>query len=397
MAMFENIKINELGNSDLADAVSRARRLTSGSYSNYERNEESLSRLLPQIMKLSRQEKEWYLYFDALYNRIYLANRAGDTRTIVKYAEIYYRDSALYMDREIPNYPGTDLAEHNTWIYLYIRDAYESYWEIDDARMDSFMRQYEEAALKYGQAYWYYRGEMQLALLYRDEALMEHGKRGFDKYEKEMRSCYICGHLECLAYYIMKDRLESAEGLLLDYRNQRIPRQHRWCYQYCQNAETQSLYASVLEYSLNLGKTETFRYFLEKYWMEQPRECQRGEKERWYCNLSIYLCAITGNFDALESDLAVAREDMEKMETYSTVSRIKTCLQWYCYFILLDKSGVHEVDLCLPKTEDRISALEAGRYMERIADENGEKFSRARAKYDYALVKAAYLECAGLA
>lgn len=399
-SMFEGIKAAEISNSALADAVSRAKRLTFGSYSNYERNEKVLSQLLSRIMKLSRQEKEWYLYFYAIYNRIFLASRASDNRTIIKYAEIYYRDSALYMDRELPNYPNTDMAKLNVWIYIYIRNAYEGYCEIDDKKMDTFMEQYEAAVLKYGQPYWYYQGEMKLAVLYRDKALMEHGKRYFDKYEKEMESCYICGHIEYLAYYIMMDRLESAEELVLDYINQKIPKRHVWCYKYCQNAETQSLYAYALAYCLDLGKPEMFRFFLEKYWLAQPRDCQRGGKERWYCNLSIYACAIAGNFDAVEADCAEAQEDIDEMGTYSTVNRIGTCLKWYCYFVLLDQSGVHEVPVRLPESEDvgngSCPTLAVGRYMERIADENGRKFSQARAKYDYLLDKASYLECAGL-
>lgn len=417
-SMFEGIKTAEISNSDLANAVGRAKRLTAGSYSSYEQNEEVLSQLLSRIMKLSREEKEWYIYFYALYNRIFLANRAGDNRTIVKYAEVYYRDSALYMDSALPDYPNTDMAKFNVWIYLYIRNAYEDYCEIDDKKMDTFMKQYEAAVLKYGQPFWYYQGEMKLAILYRDKALMEHGRRNFEKYEKEMESCYICGHIEYLAYYIMMDRLERAEELLLEYRDKRIPKRHQWCYKYCQNGEAQSLYAYALYYSLKLGKTETFRYFYEKYWLTQPRDCQRGAKNRWYCNLSIYACAIAGNFDSLKADCAEAQEDIDEMATYSTVSRIGAGLKWHCYFTLLDQSGIHEVNIRLPNIRlpeadaagdvsavrdadaagnvDAVSTLEVSRYMERIADENGSKFSQARAKYDYARTKAAYLECAGL-
>ncbi|MCM1216424.1 MAG: hypothetical protein NC331_13130 [Lachnospiraceae bacterium] len=406
-SMFEGIRTAEISNRDLANTMNRVRRLTAGGYSSYEQNEEALSKLLSRIMKLSHEEKEWYVYFDALYYRIYLASRSGDSRTIVRYAEVYYRDSALYMDRALPDYPGTDMAKLNVWICIYIRNAYESYCEIDDQKMDAFMKLFEETVHKYGQRFWYYRGEMMLAILYRDKALMEHGRKQFEKYEKEMDSCYICGHIECLAYEIMMDRLERAEELLLAYRDRRIPKRHQWCYRYCQRAEAQSLYADALEYSLDLGKPEAFRYFYEKYWLTLPRDCQRGERERWYCNLSIYACAIAGNFDALETDCAEAQEDIDRMETYSAVARIKAALKWRCYFALLDRSGVHEVKIRLPEghnagqeamadAADAVPTLEVSRYMERIADENGEKFSKARAKYDYGLTRASYLECAGL-
>ena len=57
-SMFDRIKLAEISNSDLANAVRKAKQLTSGSYSDYERNEKTLSRLLSKIMELSRKEGE---------------------------------------------------------------------------------------------------------------------------------------------------------------------------------------------------------------------------------------------------------------------------------------------------------------------------------------------------
>jgi hypothetical protein len=402
-SMFDRIKLAEISNSGLANAVRKAKQLTSGSYSDYERNEKTLSRLLSKIMELSRKEGEWYLYFNALYFRFYLAYRADDDKAIIKYAEVYYRDSALYMDKELPNYPNTDMARFNAWICGYILGVYENYSEIDDAKMDSFMKRYEEVVLKYGQTYSFYQDEMELAALYRDEAMMEHGRKNFEKYENEIESCYICGHIQYFTYYIMKDKLEKAEELLLDYINRNIPKKYLWCYKYCQRAETQSLYAQILRDARQLGKPDAFRFFYEKYWLSQPEDCQRGTKEDWYYNFSIYLSAIAGNFDALEADCAEAQEDIDNMSTYSTVSRINTGLEWYCYFVLLDKSGCREVHIRLPESDGEqeqggsCATLAVSRYMERIADENGRKFSQARAKYDYTFTKEAFLQCAGLA
>ncbi|MCM1044428.1 MAG: hypothetical protein NC417_02855 [Candidatus Gastranaerophilales bacterium] len=400
ISMFSDIKTDTINNRELVGAIRKARSLTSGSYEDYDRNEKTLIPLLTRIMQLSRQENEWYVYFYAIYSRIYLASRTDDDRAVIKYAEIYYRDSALHMDRELPNYPNSEMASLNVWIYGYIMDTYMNCCEIDDAKMDTFMRQYEEAVLKYGQPFRYYEHEMNLALLYRDEAMAEHGKINFEKTEHELKSCYICTHTQFLGYYILKEMRETAEQLMLDYINKRIPKRHQWCYQYCQNGETQSLYADMLFYSLQQGKPELFHYFYEKYYLTLPRESQRGAKGRWYYGLSIYLSAISGNFDALDADCAEAQEDIDKMSSYTTTSQILTALEWHCYFVLLDKSGVHEVNIRLPESEgntaEKNATLAVSRYLERIADENGEKFSRARAKYDYALRKSTYLECAGI-
>lgn len=70
---------------------------------------------------------------------------------MARYAEIYYKDSALYMDRELPNYPDTDMPLLN--IYTLVFEAYYEYYQIDDAKMEVFMKQYGEAAQKYGRKF----------------------------------------------------------------------------------------------------------------------------------------------------------------------------------------------------------------------------------------------------
>lgn len=400
---FLNVKPNEIENRELAAAVIKAKRLTEGSYSNYEKNKEQLLLLLARILKLSRQEKEWYVYFYAIYEKMYLAIRTYDDKAIIKYAEVYYRDCDLYMDEALYKYPNPDMTNLNIWIYGFIFDTYVNYCEIDDAKMNTFMKRYESAALKYGSTYnyIYYKAEMELAIQYRDEELMEHGRQNYELYEKDMESCYICYHKQFLAYWIMKDRTDKAEALMLDFINKNIPKRHQWCYKYCERAEAQSLYATVLAYSLDLGEPESFRYFLEKYWLAQPKDRwrQRGDTGIWYRNLSIYACAIAGNFDDLEADINEVQEDIENMKDYSTISIIEVSLKWHCYFALLDKSGIKEVPVRLPEMEQiggNVPALAVSRYMERIADENGIKFSQARAKYDYSRIKETYLKCAGL-
>jgi len=401
---FQSIRPNEIENRELSVAVSRAKRLTEGSYSNYEKNKEQLTPLLTRILRLSRKEKEWFVYFYAIYERMYLAIRTRDNKTVIKYAEVYYRDSDLYMDEALYKYPDSDMANLNMWIYGFIFDTYLGYCEIDDAKMDTFMKRYEAAVLKYGSTYGYnyYKAEMELAIQYRDETLMEHGRQNFERYEKVMSSCYICWHKQYLAYWLMKDRPDKAEALMLDFISKNIPKRHLWCYRYCSDAEAQPLYACMLNYSLILGKSEYFRYFLEKYWMAQPRDRwrQRGDTGIWYRNLSIYACAIAGNFDDLQADLNEAQEDIENIQDYRPDSKIHVSLMWQCYFVLLDRSGIKEVPVRLPGTEGdsggNVSSLAVSRYMESIADEYGMIFSQARPKYDYSRIREYYLECAGL-
>lgn len=398
--IFKKINEEELKNKELADTVKRLQKLTDGGYDLYDKNDAAITRYLKRALRLAKEEKEWYLYFDGLFNILYQFNRSGNYRQIVKYAEIYYKDSELYMDRELPNYPGTDMAPLNTWTYDMIYDAYEEYCQIDDAKMKAFMKKYEETGRKYGKAYCCYEDEMSLAVLYRDKKMAEHGRIFFEKYENEVRSCYVCAHKIYLGYYLLNDRREKAEEMMLDLINRNIPKQHQWCYEYCENAQAENMYCYMLHLCLTLGKTEYFRYFYEKYWKKQPREKWRTNSDSGWVTMSIYLCAVSGNFDELEGDLRMAAKDMEEKEKYSTVVNMRDGLEWYCYFTLLERSGVKEVEIELPGMEEkengRVSCKTLQDYMERFADDHGKKFSEARAAFDYESVKKAYLECAGV-
>ncbi len=76
---------------------------------------------------------------------------------------------------------------------------------------------------------------------------------------------------------------------------------------------------------------------------------------------------------------------------------MKCAIDWWCYFILLHKSGVHEVEIRLPgldtDEEGKASALAVSAYMEKKADEYGRKFAQARTGFDYEFLKDSYRKC----
>ena len=201
--MFQQVKTRELKTVELAGLVRRAQDFTRGSYTLYDRNYDALSTLCKRIMQLSKQTGEWYVYFSAIYEFLYLNKRQSNYREIVRYAEIYYRDSALYMDKEIPNYPDTDMPLMNIYIYTLIFEAYCEYYQIDDDKMEAFMQQYELAVQKYGRQYDYYKDELFLTLLYRDTDRAETAAHRFLEHEGEIESCYVCTLFPYLAYLLM--------------------------------------------------------------------------------------------------------------------------------------------------------------------------------------------------
>lgn len=317
--ILRNTKPEEIANAELANAVRQLQRISDGGYELRDVNHHTIVKLLKKILNLAKQDKEWYVYFEGITDILYQYGRFGDYLEMVKYAEIFYRDSALYMEQALAKYPDTNLSYMNTWIYDLIFEAYWHYHQIDDRKMDAFMKQYEENAIKYGNTFCYYMDEMQLAALYRDVEMAKHGAQYFEKYESEMRSCYICCHKQYLGYYLLLDNRQKAEELLLTFLHRRIPKEHLWCYKYCQQTENNAIYANVLKYCIELGAIDDFRYFYRKYWVKQPDESWRAGEDLWQRTLSMYLCAISGHFEQMEEDLRQAEEDVKNAAHYGTL------------------------------------------------------------------------------
>ncbi len=393
--VYEKVRFAQIANQELVDLMRRAQKLTQGSYELYEKNYKALSALFKKIINISRQEKEWYIYFNTLYNLMYADMRTQNYRQIVKYAEAYYRDSEIYMDSAIPNYPGTDMALLNVWICTRIFQAYVGYYQIDDAKMEDFMRRYEETAQKYGHLYEYYQDEMYLSCLYRDSDRAQAAARNFLKHEKEITNCYVCAHTDYLEQLILNGQYRQAETLMLDLINKNIPPKHVWCYKYCEVAEPASMYSTVLQACVWNGKKDMFDYFYGKYWSTLPEESQRHEDSNSFDRL---LCAAGGNFEGYEDDLRVAAEDAKDEENRDTTeNNMQAFLKWWRYFILLDRSGVHTLPLTLPGLETdedgQVRTLAVSDYMEARADYFGEQFAQVRAAFDYKFAKDAYKKC----
>lgn len=389
-----NIKTDNLSCRELADTINRLNNLTTGGNELYKRNKVSILPLLKKLLQISKRENEWYIYFYGLYAIMYELLRCGDLLEVIKYAEVFYRDSAL-MDKELPNYPDTNMAEINIWIYSMIYFPYSACHQIDDAKMSIFMHMYEDAALKYGRTFDYYKDEMKLGILYRDIDLVKHGKKYFEQYERNWSGCYVCGHKQFLGYYLLLGEIDMAEELMQIFIHRQIPKQYQWCYEYCQEAETSSLYVTLLEDCLTVGNPAAFRYFYEKYWSTLPREEQRSTPDIWNRTSRLFFCAIAGDFKDLESDIHEAENDVKESCTFATLDLIEEALQWMCYFWLLDHYGISQVLINLPGLQEdglKKSSLSISSYFEHMADDAGSKFQLSRAKFDYQLLKDTYYE-----
>ena len=407
MARIFNIDTDNIKSQEIVGLIQKVRDLAGDDYEVIHKNYEPFIKPFKKILRLAKQEKEWYLYFYTIDEILYLCCVHGKYDEVVKYAELYYKDSALYMDREIPNYSDR-MAYLNTWIYDHIFEAYYQYYQIDDAKMDAFMDKYEENVHKYGRIYVYYEDEMDLCVLYRDVPRAKRAALNFRRYENEMEGCYVCGHKPYLAHLLLIGENRQAEELLCDFISKNIPKQHLWCYKYCRAVLPESLYRYVLEMCIKCGNEDAFHYFYKKYWKKLPYESQ------WESDASTFrrlLCALPCKFKELKDDIREAEKDIKENEKHATtVENIQMALEWWCYFTLLDRSGVHEVEIDLPGLEEpnmaageesmkgeknagKVPALAVASYMEKRADGLGALFSKARARFDYEGLKGTYGNC----
>lgn len=204
----------------------------------------------------------------------------------------------------------------------------------------------------------------------------------------------MCGHIPYLLHFLLVGQEQRAEELMLDYIHKNIPKKHLWCYQKCQRAEPDSMYLSVMGVCVRCGKRESFLQFYQKYWMELPMETRLDPDAGAFQRL---LNAFDGCFDQLDSDLEQVTEDIDEENRDTTVNNMYAFLEWWCYFTLLDRSGVHMVKAVLPEMEadgtGQVATLSVSDYMQEKADTYGGRFAQARKQFDYGFVKEAYRKC----
>lgn len=389
------VGVEQLKNDNLARLVRSVQNMTRGSYQMYNQNYGSLSSMLKKILQLSKQEKEWYLYFETIDDLLNLNSRVHNYAEIVKYAEIYYKDYDAHMEAELPNYPNTLLGALNTWIYEKIFEAYYEYYQIDDAKMEIFLKRYEQVALQFGKEYTYYSGLIKLGMLYRDMERTQEAARKFLVYADDMARtyCYVCGHFPYLGQLLLTRQDQKAEELMLKMLHKNIPQKYQWCYRQCEMVQLDAMYVCMLCMSVRSGRIDAFHYFYKKYWskLERKNQCapDNGSFQRL---MGVY----GGYFDRIEEDLQQALDNIKDENKHTTIGNMYEFLQWWCYFCLVDRGGIHKISIALPELEldenGQVSTLEFSDYLQKKADIYGRKFAQVRAKFDYDHVKADYQE-----
>ncbi len=393
--MFSDVRLEQLKDDTLAKLVAGVQSMTRGSNRLYDQNYEMLSSTLKKIFKLSKQEGEWHLYFDTIDELMSLNRRVGNYAEIVKCAEIYYKDYDEYMEKELPNYSNTLMGALNTYIDSKIFEAYYEYYQIDDTKMDLFIKRYEQAAFRFGREYLYYSDLIKLGMLYRDAEMAQTAARKFLNYADEMArvSCYICGHFPYLGQLLLAKQDQKAEEFMLDMLRKNIPQKYQWCYQYCEMAQLDAMYVCMLCMSVRCGRIDAFHYYYEKYWSKLERSSQCAPDNGSFQRL---MGVYGGYFDRTEEDLQEVVDAVRDENKSTTVGNMYEFLQWWCYLELMNRGGIHKVSIVLPELETdktgQVSTLELSDYLQKKADAYGRKFAQVRANFDYERVKADYQE-----
>jgi len=394
--MFSGFRTELIDSEELRRLVNQVKELTRAGYAAYDANEQTIIRCLDKILVQAEKEKEWYVYFRALYNMLYEQNRSLREKEVLKYAEIYYRSQKLYMDRELPNYPDTNMRELNTSCMDIIFSVYRGYYQITDKKMDTFMKLFEECAMKYGRKDIYYNALIRLGLLYHDADMVKKGKENFDKCSCD--SCYVCAHYPHFGYYLMTDDLAGAEELMDRLVNKNIPQKYKWCYNSCGRATEKDICRRILNYCVLLGKTELFRDFFAR---KGIRLFSEGDEDDTTDILYQLHAGKPADIDKVR-EVAAGDIELEEKQQTTTIGSVYDFLCWYCYFHLLEKQGILKVKLDLgrkdaPKADKEGSRCkELADYYERKADEVGRKFAKSRKRFDYEGLKRSYEECMGI-
>lgn len=392
--MFNSIERNHVQSPELLKLIDKANQLTDGDgYKLYDDNAESLERVLDKILVLAKQEKEWYCYFIVLYEMLYLLDRSEKHMKVLKYAEIFYRDSKLYFDLAVSNHPGTGLGNYATWSYGMIYSTYKKFPQITDEKMQTFMESFRKTALQYGDPKEYFHDMLKLALVYRDKEMAKQNKEGLEQYE--IKSCYLCAVRPILGYYLLCEDYEALEQMIKEIRTRTIPMQHRWCYRHCHLAKDKELISAVLDYCTLLGRSAYFHKLLK-----ENAELFRIKDGDWDTSIACYHACV-GDWTYLEEHIEQAEEDVKdwKHGRQSATGHLYNCLCWYCYFVLLDRQGTHAVRIGLegnevPQLENgNCSCLELAAYFEQEADTIGAQMEASRKKFDYGAIKKSYFAC----
>lgn len=390
-----DVRLNEINPLPLRRQLQEIKKLWQQDYSN---NGETLIALIAEVLPPVKKKEEWQIYFELLTDLFYLLNTESQYRKLIKYAEMFYQDLELHLDRAIRQHPGSDLGVNCIYVLSQIHDVYVRLHQINDEKMEQFCRLYKRATDKYGKVSSYWSDQLDLALIYGDAAMADLAAEKCLQYPKT-NGCYVCNQCNFLGYYLLRGRAQEAEDLIRRLIAKDIPKDKLWCYDRCQRADGVSLYEQLLIYAADQGRPAEFKRFLSEFLAIS--DGNHNEKDRY--TAYPFLRAAVDDFSLLSFDMEVLKEDLEDTSMSKTYDEFRFLLMWYVYFEKLSRKGVKTVllevntkEFPLANDEGETKVNLAKAFFLAQADDLGMKFEQSRSKFNYMSLKESYFSCGGL-
>lgn len=362
------------------------------------KNMEKMIAMITEILPVVKKKEEWYIYFDLLYSLFCVLYSANENIKMIKYAEVFYQDIKLHLDDAIRQYPHAELDELCIYNFSHIFDVYSRMHQINDEKCEEFLQFYHTATEKYGKVCDYWDDQLNLALIHADLPMAREAMKKCRQYPIN-HGCYICHQRNHIGYHVLEDQPELAEEIIRKLVAKDVPKNQLHNYETCANGNSSALYLELLQYTLELCRSDLFK----KYFPLYLTASNGNHGTDGASTLKAFLRAVVNDFTMLEFDLDLAKEDIEEEHKGTTYTNTCLFLMWQAYFLKLKESGTNYVVVDIEK-EDFPKADDEGKldvcliidYFAAKADDLGMKFEQSRARFNYVSLKESYLACSGL-
>lgn len=373
----------------------RANELTEEGYQKWYDNSPVLIPLMERILVLARETENWDIYFYDMARLFWLAKGTPkEQRTLAfRIAERFHRDYRMHLGEDVSRFG----AEWRCSLAGTILEFYTNYPEIDDEKMDRMLEIYRDCAGRC-ETRWTcgtYGCMTDMARVNRDLRMAEEAMEKLKKTSFE-QDCYICRYVKpMILCSLLKDDADSAGELVQRLAAREIPLKYQWCFTSCQSADEKSMVNYLLACCLWLLKPDFFARFFAQW-----RNCYSEPETGKLWTEEVLFHALAGDWTRQEERLELAQEDDQEMREQSDVplNLMDWNLCWYCYFHLLHRHGVEQVEIAIGERGEKIEkrewrTLDVAAYFEKQADSIGERMDRARKRFDYAGLKGCYRAC----
>lgn len=358
--------------------------------------------IMKKIITMSLEEKEYRVYFRAVYELIHYLywKTIGDGLT--GYVQEIIKNGEDYLKIGISKFPddASNLKRYYIYCLEVICNFYINCYQVSDSKMNEFFDFYWEKIRIYSveknRERDFYEAKMKFECMQNNK---EEAKKAFDIYQRipiNTDSCYVCTSRTDVEYFVFSDRLEKGLALIERFISRDIPTEY-YDYEECDAVSYYYFYRRALLFSLEYNKKEYIKTMLPLYYNSI---IEKGTDKLEDVITAVAL-AVHKDFDSLDAQLSACVEKIDEVGMLYPTKKIGIYLDLYAYFKLLAKHGVSNVTLNLQKPlfrqdTNEYNTLDLAMYFIEQSDKIGEKFAIGRPSYNYTGRKEAYEEMMNL-